>query len=1099
MTMRNPLRTGESPESTARSSERDTLPHIVADFRRQVARKLGRGGNPEDQLRAPLEVILQRLGTRMGLRVTPYGEVPLHDIGSRPDYAVDVERSRVGYIELKAPGRSVPESPTWRASERERRQCERLRELPNLIYSDGTDWIRYQNGVPGKVVRLNGSDASLTAFDALIREFLLWAPDPPRSVRDLIRVTSGLCRLLRDTVAELLEAERTGPEIGPFTHLAQDWRALLFPALSNNEFADAYAQTVTFSLLLAREAGIDFTDHDLVQIAKQLGKQHPLLGSALSHLAEPLIAQQLTILDTLRVVIGAADWNRLPKTDRTSYWDLYELFLQEYDPELRKKSGAYYTPEPVARFMVDFVDHILKTRMRTNGFADKNVVALDPAMGTGTFLMEIIRSVADTIAAEDNALAVRDHLGDLCRYRLIGFERSAGPFAVAELRLHQTLRETYRTDIPEDGLRFLIDTLDDPNGRFIDRGLAYNELQRARDRANKIKRETPIVVVIGNPPYLERARQQDPAPWIERRRDPGYLTDLRFRPSLDEFRLPEHSRLAYKLANTATYFWRWATWKVFDANPEHPAGIVAFITTSAYLSTEAFAGMRKYLRETTDEGWIIDLSPEHHQPPQSTRVFRGVQQPICIGIFARYGSPDRKRPATVHYTALHGKREEKFEAMAAGIPLDAAEQWQECPAYLTAPFMPVAENWLSLPPLLELMPWHEPGVKANRTWVCAPSPEVLERRWRRLVAEGFPDDLFKRTRDLAPTSLVAGLPPLADATALPRITPYAFRSFDRQFLFEDPRVIDYPRQPLWDVRGARQIYVSTQHGQPLSSGPGLTFTENVPDQHHFNGRGGRVVPLYRDQPGVKPNVAPGLLQYLGERLDRRLTAEDLLAYIAGTVAHPAYTARFRDQLAALHGIRVPLTADARLWDAAAELGREVIWLHTSGTRFQDGDSPGRPRLSADRRPRRVSWIPDGVDDMPDEISYDPATRMLRLGNGVIAPVDPRAYAYDVGGRPVIKSWFSYRQRTRPRTRTASSPLDDIRNERWTTQFTEELLDLIQVLTLLADLHPLQEALLDRILDGPLITTADLTAARLLPVPSQATKAPLRSGRDDTLF
>ncbi|GAB3159372.1 hypothetical protein GCM10027161_66260 [Microbispora hainanensis] len=124
----------------------------------------------------------------------------------------------MGYVELKAPGRSVPESPTWRASERERRQCERLRELPNLIYSDGTDWIRYQNGVPGKIVRLNGSDASLTAFDALIREFLLWAPDPPRSVRDLIRVTSGLCRLLRDTVAELLEAEKTGPEIGPFTH-----------------------------------------------------------------------------------------------------------------------------------------------------------------------------------------------------------------------------------------------------------------------------------------------------------------------------------------------------------------------------------------------------------------------------------------------------------------------------------------------------------------------------------------------------------------------------------------------------------------------------------------------------------------------------------------------------------------------------------------------------------------------------------------------------------------------------------------------------------------------------------------------------------------
>ncbi|MEU6414377.1 type ISP restriction/modification enzyme [Microbispora sp. NPDC046933] len=174
-------------------------------------------------------------------------------------------------------------------------------------------------------------------------------------------------------------------------------------------------------------------------------------------------------------------------------------------------------------------------------------------------------------------------------------------------------------------------------------------------------------------------------------------------------------------------------------------------------------------------------------------------------------------------------------------------------------------------------------------------------------------------------------------------------------------------------------------------------------------------------------------------------------------------------------------------------------LHTFGTRFRHGRPPGLPRLPPDRRPRRVVSVPDDVDNMPDEISYDPSTRTLRLGDGAIAPVDPRAYAYDVGGKPVNKTWFSYHQCTRPGTRTASSRLDDIRDDRWTTRFTEELLDLVQVLTLLSDLHPLQEALLDQVLDGPLITTADLTTARLLPAPSWATKPPVRSDHDGTLF
>lgn len=1079
-----PMRSG------LRSMTGSSLQQLVSDFRRQVAMKLGRGGNPEDQLRGPLEDLIRHAGTLLGLRVTPYGEVTLRAIQSRPDYAIDVERSRIGYIELKAPGKSVPGTPLWKPDKRERQQFERLRELPNLIYSDGTDWVLYQLGQPvGDVVHLDCESASLTAFETLISSFLSWAPERPRSLRELIRVTAGLCRLLKTTVLELTQAESGDPEIGPFTQLAEDWRHLLFPKLTDEEFADAYAQTVTFGLLLARESGIDFSDHDLLQIANKLGKQHLLLGSALGHLANPHVAEQLTILGTLREVIGVADWSSLPAADRTAYWDLYELFLEEYDPALRKRSGSYYTPEPVARFMVSFVDQILKTRMRTKGFADHEVVALDPAMGTGTFLVEILRSVAKTVGAQGGDLAAKDHLRELYRSRLIGFERSVAPFAVAELRLHQTLREIYQTEVPKTGRRFLIDTLDDPDDQFIDRGLAYRELQRARNEANHVKRKTKIEVVIGNPPFLERAKKQDPAPWLERRRDRDRPLDLTRRPSLDEFRSPDHSRLAYKLANTAIYFWRWATWKVFDAHPRQPAGIVAFVSTAAYLRSDAFTGMRRYLRSTADEAWIIDLSPEGHQPKGSTRIFPEVQHEICIGIFARYGPADVASPAEVHYTAVHGDREEKFEALNNQVPLDENGPWRTCPSGWADPFVPVDDTWLTYPAFLDLMPWSEPGVKTNRTWVHAPDRETLLERWRRLTTADFPDVLFKATDTLTPRTRVAGLPRLTESEDLPVISAYGFRSFDRQYIFNDPRLIDRRRDSLWDVAGPDQIYIATQHNQVISTGPGLVFTRDVPDQHHFNGRGGRIVPLYRDATGRTPNLLPHLLTYLSKQVERRISADDFVAYLASVVAHPGYTSGFAGHLGAQHGIRIPLTADHRLWDVATEIGKQIVNLHT------------RPNsgLPARARPKRVAPIPDTEDGMPDKITYDAATCTLHVGSGAIAPVNPDVYTYTVGGGvSVINRWFSYRRGTRPSLHRAESRLDDTRAARWSVQFTEDLLDLVQVLTLLVEFHPTQQALLEEVVTGPLISAAGLTQAGVLPVPAHAAQSP-RPSTQESLF
>ncbi|WP_353388548.1 N-6 DNA methylase [Thermobispora bispora] len=658
----------------------DKAAKAVARFGKAAAVKLKGDGQPEDQLRAPLERLFADMGEALGVSVVMIGETSLASLGVRPDYAVDVAGARVGYVELKAPGRGVPS--TWTPNKHEKAQWEKLRLLPNVLYTDGSLWALYRNGeLVGQIARLNGdirtAGGRLAPLDGefarVISEFLLWRPDPPRTVGQLVQAVAGLCKLLRSEVLETIGRERRGEERQKvFTELSRDWRKLLFPGLTQEEFADAYAQTVTFALLLARVEGIAFEGQSLGQIAAQLGKNHSLMGKALAVLTHDAVEGRSVVVETLKRVIGVVDWDQITDGSADSYLYLYEHFLEAYDPELRKQSGSYYTPNEVVSFMVRFVDDILRVRFgREGGFAADDVVVVDPAMGTGTFLLNIVDTVARTVEEEEGKGAVPGRLKKLFG-RLVGMERQAGPYAVAELRLNQALKSTYGAEISEkDQKLYVTDTLDSPfENTHLDLGSLYEPIVRARQEANHIKRETPVQVVIGNPPYRERAKGL--GGWIEQGADnSGHDVPLR------AFKAPGLGRYEYVLANLYVYFWRWATWKVFDAHPEHPSGIVAFITTSGYTTGPGFAGMREYLRRTADEGWIIDLSPEGHRPDVPTRVFPGVQHPLCIGIFARYGAGNRQAPARIHHVSIAGLRAEKF-ARLAELTVDGPE-WADCP------------------------------------------------------------------------------------------------------------------------------------------------------------------------------------------------------------------------------------------------------------------------------------------------------------------------------------------------------------------------------------------------------------------------------------
>jgi hypothetical protein len=265
----------------------------------------------------------------------------------------------------------------------------------------------------------------------------------------------------------------------------------------------------------------------------------------------------------------------------------------------------------------------------------------------------------------------------------------------------------------------------------------------------------------------------------------------------------------------------------------------------------------------------------------------------------------------------------------------------------------------------------------------------------------------------------------------------------------------------------------------------------IPDLHHYHGRGGRVYPLWRDAAATQSNIKPALLAHLSTLLGRVVTPEDMMAYIAAVMAHPAFTARFQKELKR-PGLRLPITADATLFAKAVALGREVVWLHTYGERFAnpaEGRPASAPRLPKAVAPRVGKTIAGDDGGLPDTMTYDAASKRLHIGQGTVDNVTQGMVDYEVSGMNVLRQWFSYRKRDRSRPiigdRRKPSPLSDIQPDHWLAEYTSDLIDLLNVLGRVVALEPRQAQLLDAILAGRLVDRAHLVAAGALGEPATA--------------
>lgn len=346
----------------------------------------------------------------------------------------------------------------------------------------------------------------------------------------------------------------------------------------------------------------------------------------------------------------------------------------------------------------------------------------------------------------------------------------------------------------------------------------------------------------------------------------------------------------------------------------------------------------------------------------------------------------------------------------------------------------------------DLMPWSVAPLRLGRAWPAAADPATLRARWAAVTSAGGAERerLFRPSRARTPAAGAAALPGQRTGTGRfahePGECPEPVRvlsgPFQEEWLLPDQRLIDAARPELWRVRDAQQLFLM----------------EDLVSAHLPAGRLGRVRPLHRRPGGAEPNLAPGLLDFLGGRYRTWVTPEDLLSWVLAA-GRPGP-----------RGYEVPLAGDPGRWRAGLELGHRILTVQLRGAR---GGEP--PRLPGGRRP----YVRAAVPARPDGLAYDPETETLHLGSGQISPVPAGAWEYEVRGARVLEGWFAARTAYRD-----ADGLESLGPDRWPQEWTSELLGLLTTLSLLAELAPERAAFET----GPALATADLHTAGVLPPP-----------------
>ena len=652
----------------------------IAEYLKEVSKRYKTGISREHSYRGDLQTLVESLVT--GIIAT---NEPARISCGAPDYVITKNNIPLGYIEAKDLDDDLD-------NKNHKEQFDRYRNsLNNLIITNYLEFRFYRDGEKVTTIRIghieNGkvvaNPENFQTFNDLIVNFCAYKGQTIHSASKLAKMMAGKARLLADVIKNALNSDDESYDNRTLQDQMNAFQKILISDIKKEEFADVYAQTIAYGMFAGRLNDTSLNTFSRQEACECIPKSNPFLRNLFGYIAGPMLDNRIKwIVDDLADIFVAVnladilkDFGKATKT-QDPIIHFYETFLSEYDPKLRKSRGVWYTPQPVVNFIVRAVDDILKNEFGlSSGLADTSKITLslkdskygttkkgdklalikkdvhrvqilDPATGTGTFLAEIIRQIHEKFITMQGMWSgyVEQHLIP----RLHGFEILMASYAMAHLKLNLMLKETGYEATQHDRLKvYLTNSLEEPHP---DSGTLFaNWLSQEANEANEVKREVPVMVVLGNPPYSVSSSNK--GEWITN------LCEV-YKKNLNERNIQPLSDDYIKFIRYGQYF--------IDKNNE---GILAYISNNSFIDGTIHRQMRRSLLETFDKIYIIDLhgnSRKNEVCPDGSKdenVF-DIMQGVSINLFIKTNKKRKNQLAEVYHYDLYGKRESKYEFLA---------------------------------------------------------------------------------------------------------------------------------------------------------------------------------------------------------------------------------------------------------------------------------------------------------------------------------------------------------------------------------------------------------------------------------------------------
>lgn len=944
----------------------------IEQYIEKVSTRLKSGISREHSYRGDLETLIRELVKGVEITNEPAN---VTDCGN-PDYVITKGKIPVGYIEAKDIGKDLN-------GKQYKEQFDRYKKaLDNLIITDYVWFQFFQNGELIHEIRIGEIENNIvkplsdnfSEFENLIKNFCTHIGQTIKSSKKLAEMMASKARLLQDILERAITSDEETQENTSLREQYKTFKDILIHDLSPKAFADIYAQTLAYGMFAARLHDATLDDFSRQEAAELIPKSNPFLRKLFGYIAGPDIDDRIVrTVDNLAEVFRATNVEQLLKNfgKATQTHDpiihFYETFLAEYDPKLRKARGVWYTPEPVVNFIVRAVDDILKTEFDLpQGLADTSktkikvpiqaskkmqeievhkVQILDPATGTGTFLAEVVKFIySKRFKAMQGAWSgyVDEHLIP----RLNGFELLMASYSMAHLKLDMLLRDTgYKATKNQRFNIYLTNSLEE---HHPDTGTLFsNWLSTEANEANHIKRDTPVMCVIGNPPYSgESANKGD---WIMNLMD-DYKKEPGGKEKLNE-RNPKWINDDY------VKFLRYGQYYI----EKNGSGVLAFINPHGFLDNPTFRGMRWNLLKTYDRIYTIDLHGNNKKkevaPDGSpdVNVF-DIMQGVSINIFIKTGKKKGNGLGDVLHYDLYGQRDYKYNFLRDNSikSVEFNKLQNKAPMYFMVQKDFELETAYNKGIVLnDLFPVNNVGIVTSRDgFVIDDEKQELITRIKsffELEKENLLQTFNLRENK---TWKIDEVKQQAKQFDVKSIVSVNYRPFDKKILYYNNYFIERSRNEVMKhFAGNSNIgLVIGRQGQVVGSMRwNLAFiTDSITDFNLYYRGGGNTYPLYQypessEQQTIEqsaeriPNLNSEIINKIADKLDLSFTNEkeetentfapiDILDYIYAVLYSPTYREKHKEFLK-IDFPRIPYPKNKDTFWQLVELGKQIREIH----------------------------------------------------------------------------------------------------------------------------------------------------------------------------